>query len=426
MPLDAIEKILQERMGLHSSTVGSGTILHAVEQRMRDCAITDIADYGRVLSHSDTELDALIDTVIIPETWFFRDTNPFDAFRQWLQKVWLARHMGETLRILSVPCSSGEEAYTLAMCLSDTGISSRHAHVDAIDISRVNIDKAHKGEYGRNSFRGNHLEYRDKHFSAIDARYRVNNNIREYVSFEQVNMLDKSFTTARSHYHVIFCRNLLIYFDRETQNRSIDRLQALLSRDGLLFLGHSETGLLLNRDFTPLDNPRSFGFRRGKDAPENKVTAQPQPGRRKILQSHHPVTPAEKTAPLPFSDVLPVKPVSTAEEQSDSHGELLQQAFHLADEGRLGEAAVHCENLLAKKAYQADAYFLLGLIRESAGNLNEAEQLLRKSVYLDPSHHEALVHLGIVCEQLGDSTSASRFRERAERTAPIRLTGASE
>ncbi len=426
MPLGAIEKILKERMGLHSSTVGSGTILHAVEQRMRDCAMTDIADYGHILLHSETELDALIDTVIIPETWFFRDANPFDALSQWLRKEWLTRHRDETLRILSVPCSSGEEAYTLAMCLSDTGISSRHAHIDAIDISHVNIDKAHKGEYGRNSFRGNNLAYRDKHFSAIDARYRVNNNIREYVSFEQANMLDKSFTTGRSPYQVIFCRNLLIYFDRETQDRAIERLQTLLTRDGLLFLGHSETGLLLNRDFTPLDNPRCFGFRRGKDAAGNKVTAQSPPGRRKIPQNHQPVTSAEKPVPLPFSDVLPVKPVTAVEKQSDPHGDLLQQAFRLADEGHLGEAAEHCENLLAEKAHQADAYFLLGLIRESAGNLNEAEQLLRKSIYLDPSHHEALVHLGIVCEQLGDSSSASRFRERAERTAPALLSGASE
>ena len=427
MPLGAIEKILKDRMGLHSSTVGSGTILHAVEQRMRDCDITDIADYGCVLQHSETELDALIDTVIIPETWFFRDTNPFEALSQWLQKEWLARHASETLRLLSVPCSSGEEAYTLAMCLSDTGISSRHAHIDAIDISSVNIDKAHKGEYGRNSFRGNNLAYRDRHFNAIDARYRVNNNIREYVSFEQVNMLDQSFTTARSPYHVIFCRNLLIYFDRETQDHAIDRLETLLTRDGLLFLGHSETGLLLNRDFTPLDNPRCFGFRRGRDvAARKKVPAPSLPGRRKFPRNPNTVTSAEKPVPLPFSDVLPVKPVTAAEKQPDPHGDLLQQAFRLADEGHLGEAAEHCENLLAEKAHQADAYFLLGLIRESAGNLNEAEKLLRKSVYLDPSHHEALVHLGILCEQLGDATSASHFRERAERTAPTLLSGAGE
>jgi len=425
MPLRAIERLLKNRMGLHSSTVGSGTILHAVEQRMRDCAITDITDYGHVLSHSDTELDALIDTVIIPETWFFRDTSPFDALSQWLQKEWLPQHMGKTLRILSVPCSTGEEAYTLAMCLSDTGISSHSAHIDAIDISSINISKAHNGEYGRNSFRGSCLEYRDKHFESVDARFRVNDNIREYVSFEQVNMLDDNFSNNRSAYHVIFCRNLLIYFDRETQDLAIDHLQALLLSDGLLFLGHSETGLLLNRDFTPLPSQRCFGFRRGRDTAQENASLPSLPGRRKV-QRNNPVAPTEKQAPMPFSDVLPVNSVTPAGKHHDPHSDLLQQAFRLADEGHLGEAAEHCENLLAEQAHQADAYFLLGLIRESAGNLSEAEQLLRKTVYLDPSHHEALVHLGIVCEQLGDPTSASRFRERAERAAPPLLTGASE
>lgn len=422
MPLGAIEKLLKDRMGLHSSTVGSSTILQAVEQRMRDCSITDIADYRQVLYHSDTELDALIDTVIIPETWFFRDINPFDALTQWLQEEWLPHHAGSTLRILSVPCSSGEEAYTLAMCLADVGIPSRNARIDAIDISSVNISKALEGEYGRNSFRGNRLEYRDKHFQACGARYRVNDNNREYINFEQANMLDDSFSHNRAPYDVIFCRNLLIYFDRSTQDAAIDRLQALLTSDGLLFLGHSETGLLLNREFTALPVQRCFGFRRGTAHVQEHPKIESK--RRQPIQNR--TTPPENPAPMPFSDITPISPEKPAHECEELHNSLLQKAFRLADEGHLGEAAEHCETLLAEQVHQADAYFLLGLIRESAGNLLEAGKLLRKVVYLDPAHHQALVHLGIICEQLGDSTSANRFRERAARAAPRLMTGAVE
>ena len=416
MPLAAIEQLLKNRMGLHSSTVGSSTILHAVEQRMRDCGITEIADYGHVLSHSNTELNALIDTVIIPETWFFWDINPFDAFKRWLQEEWLPHHADNTLRILSAPCSSGEEAYTLAMCLADAGIPPHRARIDAIDISCSNIDKAHKGEYGRNSFRGDRLEYRDRHFQACGTHYRINDDNREYVSFDRANMLDNSFSNNRSPYHVIFCRNLLIYFDRATQDAAIDRLQALLTSDGLLFLGHSETGLLLNREFIPLPSQRCFGFRCYKDSAQDKESTEAEPKHRRSCRSH--TTLNEQPTPMPFSDVASAcieRPAGKCKEHLD---DLLQQAFRLANEGHLGEAAEQCENLLAKQSHQADAYFLLGLIRESAGNLSEAEQLLRKTVYLDPAHHEALVHLGIVCEQRGDSANASRFRERAARAVP--------
>ncbi|VAW75781.1 Chemotaxis protein methyltransferase CheR [hydrothermal vent metagenome] len=422
MSLGNIETLLKTRMGLHSSTVGSSTILHAVEQRMRDCEITDISDYERVLLHSGTEMDALIDTVIIPETWFFRDINPFDAFNKWLKEEWMVQHPGDTLRILSVPCSSGEEAYTLAMCLADSDLASSRARIDAIDISSINIDKAHKGEYGKNSFRGNRLEYRDKHFQENNARFRVNDNIREYVNFEQANMLGSNFSSGRPLYHVIFCRNLLIYFDRATQDTAIDRLSSLLNDDGVLFLGHSETGLLLNREFTPLPSQRCFGFRYGKDDSQDEEHLAADRMRRQPPRSQSAAK--RNTMPLPFSDIVFAEPGTSTDETGEPDGDLLKQAFRLADEGHLGEAAEQCEGLLSEQTHQADAYFLLGLIRESAGNLTEAEQLLRKAVYLDPAHHEALVHLGIVCEQLGDNANASRFRERAERTASKHLTEA--
>ena len=424
MPLATIAQLLKERMGLHSSTVGSSTIQLAVEQRMRDCNIADIQDYRKVLLHSDTELDALIDTVIIPETWFFRDRNPFDAFTQWLQDTWLKGHAGTTLRILSVPCSSGEEPYTLAMCLADSGIPPHNARIDAIDISYTNIEKAIEGEYGRNSFRGKPLDYRDRHFQACGNRYRINNNIREYVSFSQANLLDDSFTRNRELYHVVFCRNLLIYFDRTTQNAAIDRLQTLLHPDGLLFLGHSETALLLDRKFTPLKNPRCFGFSRHNKTPEKQPRVPARPRRHPARR--HTAAPTGLQDPLPFSDIRTAVNETTPPVEPDNQGDLLQQAFRLADEGHLGEAAEQCEALLTTQDNQADAYYLLGLIRESTGNLKEAEQLLRKAVYLDPAHHEALVHLGIICEQRGDNLNAGRFRERASRTAKQLSSGATK
>lgn len=425
MPLATIAKLLKERMGLHSSTVGSSTIQLAVEQRMRDCNIADIQDYRKVLSLSETELDALIDTVIIPETWFFRDRNPFDAFKQWLQETWLTGHAGNTLRILSVPCSSGEEPYTLAMCLADSGITPQMSRIDAIDISYTNIEKAVQGEYGRNSFRGKPLDYRDRHFQACGNRYRINNNIREYVCFKQANLLDDSFTRDRELYHVIFCRNLLIYFDRTTQNAAIDRLQTLLHPDGLLFLGHSETALLLNRKFTPLKNARCFGFLHQNSTAEKQPDVPARSGRH--AAQRHAATPTGPQDPLPFSDIRPSSVIETKPPvEPDNQDDLLQQAFRLADEGHLGEAAEQCEALLTAQDNQADAYYLLGLIRESTGNLKEAETLLRKAVYLDPAHHEALVHLGVICEQRGDNLNAGRFRERASRTAKQLKSGATK
>jgi chemotaxis protein methyltransferase WspC len=414
MALGLIEALLKQRMGLHSATVGSSTVEQAVLRRMRNCKIDDFASYARIVQHSDTELDALIDEVIIPETWFYRDQTPFSAFREWLENEWKAAHALTQLRILSVPCSSGEEAYTLAMCLADCGLPLEAAHIDAVDISSHNLNKALVANYGSNSFRCNDLSFRQRYFDSVGQRYQLREQIRRRVHLARANILDETFVQNRHSYHVIFCRNLLIYFDRPTQELAINRLESLLAPGGLLFLGHSETSLLMHRDFMPLQHPRCFAYRQGKPAfekqPGTTRTATPPPRYRRTHRSvrHH--------GTAPFAGVIPVAnsagPTGSARVQSC---DALETAFELANQGHLDEAARHCETLIKQAKYQAGAYYLLGLIRQSAGNSGDAESLFRKTIYLEPEHYEALTHLGVLCQQRGDTESARRFQQRAAR-----------
>jgi chemotaxis protein methyltransferase WspC len=413
MPLQSIAQLLQARMGLHSSTVGSSTIAKAVEQRMRLCGIEAVEDYRSVIHHSDTELNALIDTVVIPETWFFRDPNAFSALRHWISTQWMPSRGAGALRVLSIPCSSGEEPYTLAMCLSDCGLGPTEAHIDAIDISSINLEKARRAEYSDNSFRGHDLTFRDRYFHRQGLHYVLTDAIRQWVSFERGNLLDASFAAARAPYHVIFCRNLLIYFNRATQHAAIDRLEQLLTERGLLFLGHSETSLLQKRGFAPLGYERCFGFRReGAFEPDAPLDA---PRSRRARTRRPPSVVAAPKPPRPlFQTALPsVKAPDQTAPPDKRH--VLQRAFELADQGHMDEAAECCESLLTAKAYQADAHYLLGLIREAAGNTQEAEEMFRKAVYLQPDHYEALVHLSVICEKAGDRPAARRLRERAAR-----------
>ncbi len=409
MSLPAIASLLKQHMGLHSSTVGSGTISQAVERRMRDCGINDIGDYHNIISQSETELNELIDTVVIPETWFYRDRNPFSAFSDWVRHNWLAGSAHTPLRILSVPCSTGEEPYTLAMCLADCGMAAADTHIDAIDISSTNIERARQARYGNNSFRGGDLRFRDRYFESVGTRFQLTDAIRQRVHFEQANLLEQDFSTGRAPYHVIFCRNLLIYFDRPTQHQAIDRLEQLLTSDGILFLGHSETSLLLERPFSALEFPRCFGFRRAeKESRTDHAPASRNKPKAPRKRDRLPVT-----APLPFAEVEAGKELHTVE--TGDNDVLLQKAFRLADQGHLDEAARHCETLLQQHALQADAHYLLGLIREAAGNSAEAERMFRRTVYLDPTHYEALAHLSVICRRQGDSGEARRFHERAAR-----------
>ncbi|HFD79919.1 MAG TPA: tetratricopeptide repeat protein [Gammaproteobacteria bacterium] len=415
MSLPAIEQLLRTRMGLHSQTVGGDVVGQAVAERMRSCGIDSLDEYQRVVSASETELEALIDSVVIPETWFFRDRNPFTAFCEWLRREWLPRPGTRPLRILSLPCSTGEEAYSLAMCLADCGVARDQAHIDAVDISHGNIRQAREACYGQNSFRGGYTGFRERHFDTVGNRFRVGEGIRERVTFQRGNVLDAAFTEGRQPYQVIFCRNLLIYFDRATQHRVIDQLERILADDGLLFLGHAETGLLLERRFTPLESPRCFGFRRGERDARQAATGRPCRSRR-----HAPMRPAavrRETGARPS-----LQPATAGPRQTDRSGhtresaELLRQAFDLADRGRFESASELCERLLRQQETCPDLYYLLGLIAEAGDDSEAAERQFRKAVYLQPRHYEALTHLSILCRQRGDLENARRFSERAARS----------
>jgi chemotaxis protein methyltransferase WspC len=422
MSLVKIENLLKDKIGLHSATVGSATVGKAVEQRMRACASADADEYYRTLVNSEAELASLIDTVVIPETWFYRDRQTFSAFRQWLREEWMTSVRDSPLRVLSVPCSTGEEPYTLAMCLADCGISPAAALVDAVDVSRRSLARAREAVYGSNSFRGDDLLYRTRHFHADGQLYRLDEDIRWRVSFENANIFDDSFIQDRAAYNVIFCRNLLIYFDRTMQHDAIDRIQRLLRKDGLLFLGHSETSLVNQRPFTALDYPSCFGFRFNSsvDSPGGR-TAPPKPVRR-LPQRKLPSVPRVR-APAPFAGIPAVTETPAAvSSKPDSRIDRLRQAAELADQGHMDEAAVCCEALIDEHSDLAGAYHLLGVIRDAAGNHVDAEKLFRKTIYLDPNHYEALSHLAALYAGNNQPDAASRFRERAARVHARRET----
>lgn len=412
MQLNRIEQLLKQTMGLNAASIGSSAIQRAVHERMRRTHIDDSERYQQRLAASPEEIRELIELVVIPETWFFRNWHPFQALKQHLSSTWLPRHGGRRpLRILSLPCSTGEEPYTIAMVLADLELEPAQSEVHGVDISRRNIDSARLGIYRQNSFRGDHLEYRDAYFHQTDDRYHLRPDIRERVRFEQGNLLDPEFSRDRAPYDIIFCRNLLIYFDRPTQDQAVDILERLLTRDGLLFVGHAETGVLAGRGFRSLNLSQSFGFQR-----ETIPAAGPAPVRVRPLRRTRrtPVRPRRQPRPH-WIDQEEQALAAPPQNAADPGVEQLEQATRLADDGHLVEAAELCEQILEVQGPQAQALYLLGLIRDAAGEPEEAERLLRQAIYLDPAHCPAMLHLALVLERRGEALAARRMQERLQR-----------
>ena len=404
------EDLLKRTMGLDAVSIGPAAIERAVQQRLAACGLKNPAAYLERVRASAEELQELIEAVIVPETWFFRDREAFAALARFAFEEWLRAHATGVLRVLSLPCSTGEEPYSAAMALLDAGFPADRFRVDALDISRRSLAGARRAVFGRNSFRGGDVEFRDRHFTPAGAGWQLAEAVTRQVEFRPGNVLDASLPPGAATYDVIFCRNLLIYFDRPTQDRAIANLTRLLAPDGWLFVGPSETGLLLSHAFVSAKVPLAFAFRPAGAVPQVAAPVDAPRVPRRVPPARV-VTPARD---LPFSSVT-VRSTAAVAEPPVKTKSGLEHAMLLADQGRLVEAAKECEAHLHAHGPSAKAFYVLGLVRDGSGNHADAAEFYRKALYLDPVHHEALVHLALLLDGQGDRAGAKVLTDRARR-----------
>jgi chemotaxis protein methyltransferase WspC len=386
-----IEAFLKRKIGLEIGLLGDTAIENALKRRFAATGSKDLSGYRVKLFDSEAELQALIDAVVVPETWFFRDKDIFTALVNLLP-----RGQTQQLRLLSIPCATGEEPFSMAIALLDAGFAPERFRIDAIDVSAAVLARAERAQYGRNSFRGKDLGFRDRYFEKIGDSHRPVAAIRRLVHFAQGNLLDDHLLTANLPYDAVFCRNVLIYFDRPTQEQVLRRIRDSMNKDGLLFVGASEQNLAAACDFTSVKLPRSFAFRVGAPAAETL----PEPVRKAPVKSapkrKDPQPPPAAPKPLPFAKAL-VAPAPPAKPAAG-----IAEARRLADRGMFADAAAICEALLDQNEPDVELLHLLGLVHDAAGRSNTAETWYRKALYLDPDHRETLAHLSLLLHRNHD------------------------
>ena len=152
VPKQKIAELLEQTIGLNISSIGDSSFQRVLSIRMRALGIGDAKAYYDKLTVSFGELRKLVEEVTVPETWFFRDQEPFIFLTEHILDSEKS-HARSTYRILSLPCSTGEEPYSIAMTLLEAGLNPLNFFIDAVDVSERVLTKARKGVYGRNSFR---------------------------------------------------------------------------------------------------------------------------------------------------------------------------------------------------------------------------------------------------------------------------------
>lgn len=400
-----IEKILKAKIGLSYDSIGRKNVETAISRHMKKHGVNCEKDYLELIAESDNHFEELIQSVLVPETWFFRYSESFVFLAQYAQKYLAGRH--HQLHILSIPCSSGEEPYSIAITLLDSGVPATLIHIDAVDVSSHVLKKAEQAVYCPNSFRSGIPENLNRYFLVKNEMREVTQPVKDLINFQKISIFDQNFLTGRPQYDLIFCRNMLIYFSPEEQAKTIAILSGMLKENGTIFLGHSESGIINRRDFESVNFPSSFAFRKkvANNVPPTEITKsaipKPLPAIPKILHKtrHIGVTPATPDTPHESKD-----------------DDMLKKAAALADRGILQEAEILCRQYLEHNKLNPAAYYTLGVVYLSSNRLTEAELAFNRAVYLNPGHYEALVHLALLKERRGEPQEALKIRKRAEKS----------
>lgn len=207
---------------------------------------------------SDAVARDVVEAMTTNESFFFRDEKPFAHFRsQALPRLVAARPAGSTLRVWSAASSSGQEAYSLAMIVgeSSAALAGRKVEIIGTDIARDQLARAREGLYSQFEVqRGLPVQMLMRYFRKDENSWRIADTIRAMAQFREFNLLSDLRSLGR--FDIVFCRNVLIYFDQPTKTRVLEAIAGLMPPDGLLYLGGAETVLGITPRFAPMPNER--------------------------------------------------------------------------------------------------------------------------------------------------------------------------
>lgn len=255
---DDIFRLLRDaiyhRTGLWFNETSKYLLQKRLSPRARELNFDTFQKYYYFLQYdlrSESEFDAIYDLVTTNETYFFRESSQLTAFVTEIVPDILSRKVVKKIRVWSAGCASGEEPYSIAMALSDSGYYEHAAfEIFASDISQQTLGRARNGVYRDSAFRATDSRVRDRYFKRQeDGSWRVADAIRNRVSFGRLNLYDEGRVALLGQLDVIFCRNVIIYFDDASKRVVVNNFFNRLIDGGYLLLGHSESLMTFSTQF---------------------------------------------------------------------------------------------------------------------------------------------------------------------------------
>ncbi len=430
------QKLLVETCGLRFDEGRNQSLHEALWQRLQHRGYESYREYYNLLKfHPEGRLEIreLFDLVTIGETYFFRNKAQFDVLmRSVLPEIIQRKADSEDrcIRVWSAGCSRGDEAYSIAIAILEVFPSVEELRIAILgtDINRKSLACSEEGVYGEKDIGHLPKEYLEKYFKRQGPSYYLRDDVKQLVEFEYHNLArDPCFHEKMQNVDILFCRNVIIYFDPETTQRVIENFYNCLARDGYLFLGHTESLWQITNRFERVEFPQTFIYKKRlgpiqEDAmrpfmavPEIDIedfTFSTVPAEAFQVEPflHSPRQQAEdaaRQADRPSETVFVSSPAPTVGQDKKHILTGLSEATRLANEARYKEAADILGKIVQEDNLSVEAYYLLGVLSYKSGDLKEAEAQFKKVIYVAPDSVLAYFNLGnmyLYQKKLGEAT----------------------
>lgn len=266
-----LRDFIYEKSGIFFAENKAYLLESRLTNRLNELGLSSFEDYYYALKYGGdkgkNEIANLYDVVTTNETSFFRNPPQLDAFKIVIQKNYLnGNGITAPIRIWSAACSTGEEPYTLAIILEELAQQARQAipyMIYATDISQKVIESAKKAVFNQYSVRNTDESLRKKYFTEESGNFRLHDNVKKNIKIDFMNLMDDNAYKLYKQMDIIFCRNVLIYFDEKVKKKVIENLYECLKPKGFLTIGHAESLHNISRAFKPLVFPGTIAYQKG-------------------------------------------------------------------------------------------------------------------------------------------------------------------
>lgn len=407
-------ELIEDRCGLHFDESQRASLTASLNARMQQLGLARLEDYYDRLKDEaagtagESEFRHLINLVTITETCFFRDAPQFRMLRERIIPD-LMRHHPKTVRIWSAGCSSGEEAYSIALTLWEMGAYLAYPEcsfeIVGTDINTDVLAIARQGVYAPRALRNVSGSVLRRHFTEENGQFVLDAEIRNRVQFEQGNLTQKPMPTSGVQ-DVVFCKNVAIYFQADVSRKLMQGLRGSIADGGYLLLGHAESLWQGSEGFELVGYGGAYGYRKPEKGRVPFSLDLPEKGTRPLIDAAQPYEEclAAFRAGL-WADAESGLRALLRSSPTFLPARLLLGGVY-AHTGRYDEAAMEAESLLRLSKLDARAHLLLGMVAARQNRLEHAMQSLRRALYLDDSLALAHFWLGNLYRDRGDLVRA--------------------